>query len=360
MPSPNTPPQCPPVLHAPSIPAHTPSPNTKCPPVPLFDAASTSMVSSQPDVPHASSPPPNSSLPSRGGQGTGRPKCRGHGGGGCKCTTETITGESPLTAASGQPPSDSVSSHLCKCTLTSSAQDIPADNPLKQLARYVRKVHIKPKDVVQSLQVNIAGYGSPTTDEDLEQFADKGGIYELTVCIDNHLLTPMLITLCTDAIQHEIVHDLESYYYVILTLAFMFDGLYTLKKVPNTDMASEAEMWLHRWLKNTIEMKIWQEAVEKQHYPGTNAGFSMVEGLLGEDWAIEPMKTMLKEMREHLFTNAAPTHSGMLNIITNALVKICTNPDLAHLYKPQKMTMEWAKATGGNGVPSHSSILPAL
>ncbi|KAG1744089.1 uncharacterized protein EDB91DRAFT_1080896 [Suillus paluster] len=199
------------------------------------------------------------------------------------------------------------------------------------------KVHIKPKDVVQSLQVNVAGYGSPTTNEDLEHFADKGRIYELTI-----------------------VHDLEGYYYVILTLAFMFDGLYALKKVPDADMASGAEMWLHRWLENTIEIEIWQEAVEKQHYLGTDAGFSMVEGLLGEDWAIEPMKTMLKEMREHLFTNAVPTHSGMLDIITNALVKIRTNPDLAHLCKPQKMTMECANATGGNGVPSHSSILPAL
>lgn len=164
----------------------------------------------------------------------------------------------------------------------------------------------------------------------------------------------------TDAIRREIVHDLEGYYYVILTLAFMFDAPYALKKVPNADMASGAEMWLHRWLENTIEMEIWQEAVEKQHYLGTDAGFSMVEGLLGEDWAIEPVKTMLKEMREHLFTNAAPTHSGMLDIITNALVKIRTNPDLAHLCTPQQMTMEWAKATGGNGVASRSSTLPAL
>ncbi|KAG1737845.1 uncharacterized protein EDB91DRAFT_1249522 [Suillus paluster] len=356
-PSPNTPPQCPPIPHAPSIPAHTPSPNTKCPPVPLFDTASTSMVPSQPDVPYASAPPPNLSLPLRGGRGTGRPKYRGRSGGGRKGTTETITGEvSPSTAASGQPPSDSVSSCLCKRTLTSSA-----DNPPKRLACYVPKVHIKPKDVVQSLQVDIAGYGSPTTDEDLERFADKGGIYELTGTRTWMAIQTMLAQQPgTDVIRREIVHDLEGYYYVILTLAFMFDGLYALKKVPNTDMASGAEMWLHRWLENTIEMEIWQEAVEKQHYLGTNAGFSMVEGLLGEDWAIKPVKMMLKEMREHLFTNAAPTHSGMLDIITNALVKIRTNPDLAHLCKPQKMTMEWAKATGGNGVPSRSSILPTL
>ncbi|KAG0698799.1 hypothetical protein DFH29DRAFT_1002496 [Suillus ampliporus] len=231
--------------------AHIPTPNTQCPPVPLLDAASTSMVPSQLDVPPASTPPSNSSLSLRGGRGTG---------------------------------------HSCL-------------------------------DGIQMM------------------LAQRPG---------------------TDVIRREIVHDLEGYYYVILTLAFMFDVPYTLKKVPNTDMASGAEMWLHRWLENTIEMEIWQEAVEKQHYLGTDAGFSMVEGLLGEEWVIEPVKTMLKEMREHLFTNAAPTHSGMLDIIINALVKICTNPDLAHLCQPQQMTMEWAKATGGNGIASRSSILPAL
>lgn len=203
-PSRNTSPQCPPVPHTPSILAHTVSRNTlpQHPPVPLFDAASTSTVTSQLDVSPASAPPPNSSVPSRGGRGAGGRGRRGRGGGGRKSTvgrqgtTETTTGEvSSPTAASGQP-SNPISSCLRKRALTGSAQDTPADNPPKRLARYVPKVHIKPKDVVQSLQVDVAGYGSRTMVEDLECFADKGGIYELTVCIDDHILTPMLIILC--------------------------------------------------------------------------------------------------------------------------------------------------------------------
>ncbi|KAG0705537.1 hypothetical protein DFH29DRAFT_996854 [Suillus ampliporus] len=204
----------------------------------------------------------------------------------------------------------------------------------------------------------IAGYGSTN---DLKHFADKGGIYELMGTRAWMAIQMMLAQRPgTDVIRREIVHDLEGYYYVILTLAFHVDVPYRIEKVPNTDMARGQRCGFIGGFKIPLRWRFGKKQWKKQHYLGTDAGFSMVEGLLGEEWVIEPVKTMLKEMREHLFTNAAPTHSGMLDIIINALVKICTNPDLAHLCQPQQMTMEWAKATGGNGIASRSSILPAL
>ncbi|KAG0691853.1 hypothetical protein DFH29DRAFT_1010022 [Suillus ampliporus] len=45
---------------------------------------------------------------------------------------------------------------------------------------HILKVNIKPKHVVQSLQVDIAGYGSLNINDDLERFKEKSGIYELT------------------------------------------------------------------------------------------------------------------------------------------------------------------------------------
>lgn len=52
-------------------------------------------------------------------------------------------------------------------------------------------MNIKPKHVIQSLQVDVAGYGSLDADEDLEQFEQKGGIYELTVSVHNYLCSPV-------------------------------------------------------------------------------------------------------------------------------------------------------------------------
>ncbi|KAG2108223.1 uncharacterized protein F5147DRAFT_652945 [Suillus discolor] len=170
----------------------------------------------------------------------------------------TIRKPSSSTTASGQPSSHPISSHTHKHILSASVQDVPNNNLPKQLACYVPKVHIKPKDVVQSLQVNVTGYRSSMTDEDLRCFADKGGIYELT---DTHAWMAIEIMLAqqpgADVIHREIVYDLEGYYYVILTLAIMLDILYTLKRVPNPYMTSGMEMWLYWWLENTIEMEIW-------------------------------------------------------------------------------------------------------
>lgn len=163
-----------------------------------------------------------------------------------------------------------------------------------------------------------------------------------------------------DTIRREITHDLEGYYYVILTLAFMFDALYALKKVPHPDTASGGEMWVHCWLENTIEKEIWHEAVEKQHYLATDAGFAMVDGVLGNDWANEPVRMMLKEMRTILFVESRPSHSCMLEVINTALFKIRTDRTLTHLCQPQQMTNEWARAVGGGGFVKHSQTLPAL
>jgi hypothetical protein len=163
-----------------------------------------------------------------------------------------------------------------------------------------------------------------------------------------------------DIIRREIAHDLEGYYYVILTLAFMFDAPYALKKVPHPDTASGGEMWVHRWLENTIEKEIWHEAVEKQHYLATDAGFAMVDGVLGNDWANEPVRMMLKEMRTILFVESQPSHSRMLEVINTALFKIRTDRTLTHLCQPQQMTNEWARAVGGGGFVKHSQTLPAL
>lgn len=209
-------------------------------------------------------------------------------------------------------------------------------------------MNIKPKHVIQSLQVDVAGYGSLDADEDLEQFEQKGGIYELTVSVHNYLCSPvhhityvqgthtwMAIQMMfaqkpgQDTIQCEIAHDLEGYYYVILTLTFMCDAPYMLKKVLHPDTASGGEIWVHCWLENTIKKEIWHKTVEKQHYLATDAGFAMVDGVLGNDWVNEPIRMMLREMRTVLFVESAPSHSRMLDIIHTALFKIHTDHTLA-------------------------------
>ncbi|KAG1816436.1 uncharacterized protein BJ212DRAFT_1480885 [Suillus subaureus] len=140
----------------------------------------------------------------------------------------------------------------------------------------------------------------------------------------------------------------------------MFDAPYRLKKVPHPDTASGGEMWVHCWLENTIEKEIWHEAIEKQHYLATDAGFGMVDGVLGNDWANEPVRTMLKEMRTILFIESAPSHSCMLNVINTALFKLCTDHTLAYLCQPQQMTNKWARAVGGGRFAKCSQMLPAL
>ncbi|KAG1739166.1 uncharacterized protein EDB91DRAFT_1248925 [Suillus paluster] len=122
----------------------------------------------------------------------------------------------------------------------------------------------------------------------------------------------------------------------------MFDAPYGLKKVPHPDTASGGEMWVHCWLENTIEKEIWHEAVEKQHYLATDAGFGMVDGVLGNNWANEPVRTMLKEMRTILFVE------------THQATPACSTSSTLH------SSSSWARAVGGGGFAKCSQMLPAL
>lgn len=77
-------------------------------------------------------------------------------------------------------------------------------------------------------------------------------------------------------VKRTLLHDLEGYYYVILTLAFMFNQPYALKPVPEFHLAmmrSQA-VWLHQWLQNTwpVDLQIWQEATDKQKFSALMRG----------------------------------------------------------------------------------------
>ncbi|KAG1720070.1 uncharacterized protein EDB91DRAFT_1257199 [Suillus paluster] len=316
-----------------SLLVHQPHQQTS-PPIPHSDAPSMSIIPSAPPTSMIPSQPA-STAPSRGRRGMGKGKGKQ---GGRKGTD----GRKSTPGAVNAPPDSSAAT--CKRGFDSISQGKPADGPSKRQAplHHVPKVNIKPKHVVQSLQVDVAGYSSLNIDDDLERFKEKGGIYELTGTRAWMAIQMMFAQQPgQDNIRREIAHDLEGYYYVLLTLAFMFDAPYGLKKVPHPDTASGGEMWVHRWLENTIEKEIWHEAVEKQHYPATDAGFGMVDGVLGNDWANEP-------------------HSRMLDIINTALFKLHTDRTLAHLCQPQQMTNEWARAVGGGGFAKRSQMLPAL
>ncbi|KAG0696667.1 hypothetical protein DFH29DRAFT_1004390 [Suillus ampliporus] len=265
---------------------HTSNPSASCAPaaptnvspVPHSDAPSTSIIPSAPPTSMIPSQPA-STAPSRGRHGR-------------KSTPGAVNAPPNSSAATRKHSFDSVS------------QGKPADSPSKRQAplHHIPKVNIKPKHIVQSLQVDVAGYGSLNINDDLEQFKEKGGIYELTGTRAWMAIQMMFAQQPgQDTMRREIAHDLEGYYYVLLTLAFMFDAPYRLKKVPHSNTASGGEMWVHRWLENTIAKEIWHEAIEKQHYLATDAGFTMVDGVLGNDWANEPVRMMLKEMRTILF-----------------------------------------------------------
>ncbi|KAG1787963.1 uncharacterized protein HD556DRAFT_1448291 [Suillus plorans] len=328
--------------------AHTPTACTSAAhassnvsPVPMFDTPSTSTIPSAPSTSMIPSQPA-STAPSRGRCGTGKGKQQGRKG--------TEAREGPAGAAEGSStgtsrPSDAPpdSSAAMRKRGFDVLQGKQADGPSKRQVHlhHVLKVNIKPKRIIQSLQ-------------------QKGGIYELTGTRAWMAIQMMFAQKPgQDTIRREIAHDLEGYYYVILTLAFMFDAPYMLKKVPHPDTASGGEMF-HRWLENTIKKEIWHEAVEKQHYLATDAGFAMVDGVLGNDWVNEPIRMMLREMRTVLFIESAPSHSRMLDIIHTALFKIRTDHTLAHLCQPQQMTNEWARAVGGSGFAQSSPMLPAL
>lgn len=162
-------------------------------------------------------------------------------------------------------------------------------------------------------QVYVACFGARTAEQDLEHFTHGGGMYELKVRMgDQTFSSPVLMTSHRVYIgralergwqfrlEHEphaprvarnVAHDLEGYYYVILTLAFMFDEPYTLKRV-STGPAKlvGGEGWVRQWVENTLHTDIWIEAKEKQLYFAHEQGFETVAHLLGRHWAVDPVR----------------------------------------------------------------------
>ncbi|KAG1816435.1 uncharacterized protein BJ212DRAFT_1480884 [Suillus subaureus] len=159
---------------------HTSNPSASCVPatptnvslIPHSDAPSTSIIPSAPPTSMIPSQPA-STAPSHGRHGTGKGKGKQ---GGQKGTD----GRKSMPGAVNAPPDSSAATR--KRGFDSVSQGKPADGPSKQQAplHHILKVNIKPKHVVQSLQVDVAGYSSLNIDDDLEQFKEKGGIYELT------------------------------------------------------------------------------------------------------------------------------------------------------------------------------------
>jgi hypothetical protein len=163
------------------------------------------------------------------------------------------------------------------------------------------------------------------------------------------------------AIARVVAHDLEGYYYVLLSLAFMFHSPYVLKAIPQGEsFIGTGDHYLKMWLENKMDAyTIWQEAEEKRRFFCTHEGFQIIEGRLGTEWSCEPIKVMLREMRELLFYSRAPvTHLGMINIIERALHTLST--DHEDLCKPVPMTEQWLKATGSPGPDTRNPLLPAL
>ncbi|KAG1739165.1 uncharacterized protein EDB91DRAFT_1248924 [Suillus paluster] len=137
-----------------------PAAPTNVSPVPHSDAPSMSIIPSAPPTSMIPSQPA-STAPSRGRRGTGKGKGKQ---GGRKGTD----GRKSTPGAVNAPPDSSAATR--KRGFDSVSQGKPADGPSKRQAplHHVPKVNIKPKHVVQSLQVDVAGYGSLNIDNDLE------------------------------------------------------------------------------------------------------------------------------------------------------------------------------------------------
>jgi hypothetical protein len=162
-------------------------------------------------------------------------------------------------------------------------------------------------------------------------------------------------------VKHTLAHDLEGYYYVILSLAFMFDEPYVLNRLPNINMGIAGEYFLRRWLDNSATVEIWQEAADKKLYFCTDEGFSQIQHRLGGHWKCLPILEMLRKMRALLFGPPKQiTHDAMLRIIDTGLSEIRNDISLSHLCTPVDMTLEWAKATGGLDYAKHEPNLPAM
>jgi hypothetical protein len=165
------------------------------------------------------------------------------------------------------------------------------------------------------------------------------------------------------AIARVAAHDLEGYYYVILSLGFMFTSPYVLKALPGERDVGDADHYLKIWLEHTTgAIPIWQEADKKKRFFCTHEGFEEIERRLGREWSCEPIKEMLRELRNLLFYSepAKVTHSGMIRIIQDALDKLSTDPDHAKLCQPVPMTQQWVDATGSPGPNTRDPRLPAL
>ena len=160
------------------------------------------------------------------------------------------------------------------------------------------------------------------------------------------------------AIARVVAHDLEGYYYVILSLAFLFHSPYILKALPPEHCTGDR--FLRLWLENRTDMyPIWTEAEEKKRVFCSHEGFQTIEGRLGREWSCESIKGMLREMRELLFySKTAVTHLGMINIIERALYTLST--DHLELCQPVPMTEQWLNVTGSPGPDTGNPLRPAL
>jgi hypothetical protein len=65
------------------------------------------------------------------------------------------------------------------------------------------------------------------------------------------------------AIVYVVAHDLEGYYYVLLSLTFMFNSPYVLKAIPQVEsFIGTGDHYLKMWLENKMDVyTIWQEAL---------------------------------------------------------------------------------------------------
>ncbi|KAG2050855.1 hypothetical protein BDR06DRAFT_1010962, partial [Suillus hirtellus] len=265
-----------------------------------------------------------------------------------------------VDAGSSVLPAGAVAQVQQKRGISSIANPEPSTSKKRALPE-VAKVQVEDKGFIQ---IKVSAWGASNVEEDLQNFANGdengGGLYELTGTQAWMAVDSMFAHKPGAApVPRVVAHDLEGYYYVILSLAFMFNEPYVLKPLPGRDTPEESDHYLGIWLENaTEEVAIWREAARKERFFCNHDGFRLLEGRLGREWSCEAIKTMLREMRDLLFYEKAVTHAGMIHIIQRALDSLSTDhPDLC---KPVPMTEEWHNATGAPGVATSSCRLPAM
>ncbi|KAG1781468.1 hypothetical protein EV702DRAFT_1041982 [Suillus placidus] len=86
--------------------------------------------------------------------------------------------------------------------------------------------------------------------------------------------------------------------------------------LPGRDAPEESDHYLGIWLENaTDEVAIWREVARKECFFCNHDGFHLLKGWLGREWSCEPIKTMLRDMRDLLVYEKAVMHAGMIRII---------------------------------------------